>query len=242
MQDSHIQQKIEEINKKSKASFFFTLTLIILAAFSVYYYTSKVSYLSDEIKKQEIELTNAKENVHSAISALTFLQNGTRFLMNRQYADAIENFNKFLVIYPDNPEALNFLGYSELRYSQFWQENSKRKNLSNTQIDEYQTNAITFNRKAETHLDKAASVFNYVWAKYNLVILYLKSERKSLAIEQLENLLKTDPYMVKWLCNDAQFREMRLNSTISNRFVKAVAIATEHENLESCWVIKSPKT
>lgn len=241
MKDSQIQQKIEEITKKSKASFFLTLALLLFAVFSIYYYTTKISYLSGEVEKKNAELTNAEKKIHSTLDALNLAQEGTRFLINRQYADAIDKFNKFLVVYPSSPEALNFLGYSELRYAQFWKENSKRKNISKIQIDEYQTNAATFSQKAEAHLEKAASISNHSWSRYNLAILYFKSERKLLAIEQLDNLLKAMPYMVKWVCNDGQFREMRLDSTTADRFVEVVTTATKHENLESCWAIKPPK-
>lgn len=189
--------------------------------------------------KKKLESTNAELN--NAVNALVFLQGGVSYLLNRQYPEAIDSFGRYLELRPDSHEALNFLGYAELRYAQFWRENSKNNDISNTQRNEYIANTINFSRSAESHLSRAQRLNKkYAWPSYNLALLHYQSGKKTEALDQLSELLTQSPSMLNWLCEDGQFRKFRIDKETADRFTKIVEDSLESQQRKTCWVIKPP--
>lgn len=255
MNSTELQEHVNRIVAKSRISLFFTVVLIAFAAYGVFYYTTKIAYLSgevsdlqldiktktEELRKTEEQYAVVQKRMTQSLGALDFLQEGSRYLLNRQYAEAIERFEKFLEVHPDSPEALNFLGYSELRYAQFWKENLDREGISHEQKLEYENNRKKYYILSLEHLRKASAKPAYSWPAYNMAILQYQAGFKDEGLDILEELLGTSPFMIRWLCDDGQFRKLRVNRETSDRFVEIVSRAMEAERKASCWVIKDPK-
>lgn len=261
MNEKQLELTILELKRSSKAS----LLMVILGAFcvlgSMYYSATRLTPLEKEIskltdkstrlkleldtKQHQLEELNkklsiAEKSIEQSTSSLQYLEGGTRSLLNRQYEDAIEYFYNFLVIHPSSAEGLNLLGYSELRFSQYWKAASKSEKSHLVKLQHERT-ANSLLTDAEMHLNLASEKDNdFFWPDYNLSLLYLSQGNLDKSLLKLENSLKKHPLMIKFVCEDGQFRKLKLNRLTSIRFSSAIKEALSKQNIESCWVIKDP--
>lgn len=262
MKQSELERRTDEIIRKSRLSAVLTTIVAAFVAFSFYYYYSKIQELSGQVRNlnNEIETKNLElerkraelRNLETEVEdqrlklaiygrALNHIQEGTRFFLSRQYEDAIGSYNRYLELVPNSAEALNLLGYSELRYAQYWAENSVRKEISEQQKQEYSQKSKLFFHQSSDHLVAASEISAmYPWPKYNLALVYYFSGNPDKSLETLSSLLSKSPQMIKWLCEDGQFRKMRIDRKTAERFVEIVHTAMVKEERVKCWVIKPP--
>jgi tetratricopeptide (TPR) repeat protein len=192
--------------------------------------SAKVKALSSELDRKQKALREVETRLAKLDEALPLIQAGTRYLLSRDFPRAIESYQAFLEVSPDSAEVYNFLGYAEFRYAKSLKGDATQANLH---FD-----------LAERHLKKAISLLGnapgkYRWASYNLALLLFQTGRKSSALDEVEQLLAASPVMVDWLCKDGQFRGMRLDGEIGERFAKAVDAAAQSRGLQVCGVTRS---
>jgi tetratricopeptide (TPR) repeat protein len=196
------------------------------------------------LHEMNLQLESSRKELDELLSSLTLLQEGSRFLNNRQYSNAIDSFTSFLERFPDNAQALNFAGYSELRYAQFWRENvnSSRAGVTDEQKREWVQDVKRYFLLSEAHLQRAESLTaDNPWPTYNLALLYYQNSDKDLALSKLSEMLSGHPKMTKWLCEDGQFRKMKIDRATAERFTTIVQRAVDEAGGSSCWVIKPVK-
>lgn len=202
---------------------------------------SDLEKMEHELALNKRELSLSKEELTKSNQALTLLQEGISYLLNRQYKESIASFNKYLEHVPNSHEGLNLLGYAELRYSNDWRIKSSDKKSSTIQKEESAIKANQYSNLAEIHLSKSSELNpQYSWPNYNLAILYYQKGEKSRSLEKIESTLSLFPNMINWLCEDGQFRKLRLDDETNVEFISILTKKLGKENIDKCWVIKAP--
>jgi tetratricopeptide (TPR) repeat protein len=246
-----LDQRVEAILKKSRISFVLTAVIAVTVAGTLLYCTHRILQLSDIITSKNIEISekstelsalqnqlrDARDNIDKSMRGLNILNEGTRFLFNRQYAEATASFNNYLKLFPGDARALNFAGYSELRYAKYMRDLANDPKATKNESISYNEEASTYYERSIEHLASATNDKTYFWPRYNLALLYAQAGENEKAMDELQSLLSDSPGITKWLCEDGQFRKMRLNSTTADRFTSYVRNAADKVGIVQCWVI-----
>jgi len=260
MNSREIEKALLDLKSSSKTSMFMVVLGAIFLLGSVYYsatrltpledrleeLTNKVRYLNALVNEKQSKLDllentldSTRRELSNTNSALDMLQEGIRDILTAQYSDAINIFKEYIKLFPKSAEAMNFLGYSELRYAQYWRDKSIKAGIAKEEKNEYFDNIDIYAKSAERHLKMALSLSpGYSWPQYNLAILYFQSGKKDLALSAITEMLEINPGMIKWLCDDGQFRKMKTDNEISDQFTDIVNEVVRIQGKDSCWVTK----
>jgi tetratricopeptide (TPR) repeat protein len=185
--------------------------------------------LSDELKTKQEMLTKLKNTLTELEEALPLIRQGTQELFRHQYLESIDHYGQFLKVFPDSPEALNFLGYAEYRYATSLRDNNSEESKYYSLAEGHLKESV---RLRKTSMDQ----FNF--ASYNLALVYFKEDKKELSLGQVEQFLRLNPSTVKSLCGDGQFRKLHHDRDIGKRFTEVVNTASKNSGLSSCWLTK----
>jgi tetratricopeptide (TPR) repeat protein len=151
------------------------------------------------IAQAALKTANAKEAQTAAdlkqVDAL--LANGVQLAHIGQFSAAAKSYDLALTIEPENADALQFRGYLALRQGDT-------------------ASAIRMLRHATANDPKGA------WGHYNLAIALFRSGDTDGTVEQVTELLQTNPELKATIMRDAQFAKIRQDPRI-----KALLAATK---------------
>ena len=238
-----IDTLIAKTIRKSRTSLVITVVFVSVIALAIVLLSRKAAELANQVEQKtadlarsELELQKTRDSIDLYKKSMGDLQTAIRALLNRNYPDAIAGFERFLEVFPGDAQGLNYLGYAQFRYA-----HQLRDQASKGGDDTDPARAGEMFAKAETNLRKAVdSDPANVWPNYNLALLLYHTDRGTEALESLDDLLGSHPEVIKSVCDDGQFRKMRLDRSISQEFIRIVTSAAAKNEIHGCWVVSAP--
>lgn len=241
---SNIDSLVENAIRRSKSSLAITVIFVLAIALGIVLLTLRAASLSSKIEQQSLQLEIAKselkkskeellettEKIEQYKKSMDYLQLGVRNLLNRSYPKAIDGFERFLSVSRDDPQGLNYLGYTQYRYA-IQLRDSKGDNSGESEAAAMFTNAESSLRKSIK-----ADPTN-IWPTYNLTLLLYQTDRKSESLDSIKHLLDAHDESLNLICNDGQFRRIKLDSEVSAKFEALITSSMEQHNVSNCWVL-----
>ncbi|RZS56552.1 hypothetical protein [Sphaerotilus mobilis] len=246
MDDAQIASTLSELQRSSKTS----LGMVLLGAAcligALVYSATRLAPLEARLAEMDVKLAErqvlleqADARLKQTVDSFELFQVGTRFLINRQYPEALAALEEYTQRFPDSSEAHGILGYAQLRQALFLTAEAKGAAPGAEVPRALAASEQHLRRAIELAQGRPDQVVR-PWPAYNLSLLLMQTGRKEEALRNVTDLLKADPGMVRWLCGDGQFRPMRLDAALADRFVEQVEAAARSQSLSECWVTKAP--
>lgn len=250
MNDDRILSTLGDLQRSSKASLSMVLLGAACLAGALYYSATRLAPLEQRVRaldaalsSKQAQLDQVEARVARTVEAFGQIQAGTQSLLNRQYPDAIRSYQAYVDRFPDNADAQAMLGYAQLKLAKSLRQSGKAPKLSEDRRHELETAESQALALSERHLRESIRLRQggQPWAAYNLVVMLEHVQRRDEAIQVLTDMLQTEPGMVRWLCEDGQFRPFMRDAEFASRFAAPVDAAAARESLASCWVTQAER-
>jgi cytochrome c-type biogenesis protein CcmH/NrfG len=194
-----VERLIDEAERRSRKIRLITVSLVVgLIAFGALLVLSVYrQHEKDKARQAELQISQAEtrkaleaqarlqqqaENSRKASMLLASGANKARY--QKQWKEALADYDEALALDPDNPEALGLAGYLRFR-------------MGDTQ-------------SAERMLQRAVEVDpTSPWHHYNLALALWANGRKQQAIVEVEQVLKIDPSFKSIIAGDRQFSSFK---------------------------------
>ena len=149
--------------------------------------TTQLEKASQERLAATSELERIQTNVKNARSSFIYVQMGLREFFVRDYAQAIELYDRAIAVDSANPVLYDLKGYALLRQKK--------------------------PQEAVVALEKSIELDpNYVWGHYNLALAYAATGDLGRGVLHIKKVLNIDPNMKETVRRDGQFKVFRDNA------------------------------
>jgi tetratricopeptide (TPR) repeat protein len=192
--------ELERARRLRKVIFGLSLILVIMVAQMVYAFrqrslasqaTRQIGTLQTQINQKKVELEKAQTDISKAQTDLSkardvadHMRQGQVYSQQRDYEQAIAEFDQVIAIDPNNPNAYNQKGYAYLRSGNYG--------------------------LAEENLKRSIAIDpDFIWGHYNLALVYWAQSKQSEAVKEVETVLRIRPDFREILINDGQFSKFK---------------------------------
>jgi len=242
------------IVQKARITFIATLLFLSCVSAGLVFFSFQVSHLRNDVSRlkrqsiglqedvaaKKIELLKIQDRTNQSEKGLQVLQYALRDLFYHHYEKAVAGYQEFVKLDGASSEALTQLGYAELRLGRYWQENGLKKNVSPAAKTQYESESTrAFFRSTQYFMQAAKKDPGYLLPAYLLSVSEYEQNAKEKSLLDLQQTLKSHPETLDWLCDDGDFRVIRLDADVGSRFVDIVNAARGSAK-GGCWVINTP--
>ena len=138
--------------------------------------------LEGQIEQRRLDLEKAQKDLSLAREVADHMRQGQLYNQQRDYDDAVKEFDQVLAIDPKNPNAYNQKGYAYLRKGEYPE--AEKNLIQSIELDP-----------------------SFVWGHYNLALAYWAVGKPNEAVKEVEAVLRLRPDFRKTIKNDGQFRK-----------------------------------